>query len=79
MRPPFAPAYRRLTQRLVSFTQRLAQVMCRADVARFTGLGWDTVRELVRERLEADYGRPDLHGLHYLSIDETYVGKVRKF
>ena len=40
--------------------------MCLADVARFTGLGWDTVKELVQERLEADYGRPDLRGLRYL-------------
>jgi transposase len=53
--------------------------MCLADVARFTGLGWDTVKELVQERLEADYGRPDLRGLRYLSIDEIYVGKARKF
>lgn len=53
--------------------------MCLADVARFTGLGWDTAKELVQVRLEADYGRPDLRGLRHLSIDNIYVGKARKF
>jgi transposase len=77
--PPFAPAYRRLTHRLVAFVQTLAQVMCLSDVAGLTGLAWDTVKDLVKERLERAYGRPQLKGLRYLSIDEIYVGKAQKF
>jgi len=77
--PPFAPAYRRLTHRLVAFGQTLAQGMCRSDVAPFTGLAWDTVKDWVKEPLEQDDGRPRLKGLRSLSIDEIYVGKTRKF
>jgi transposase len=53
--------------------------MCLADVANLTGLAWDTVKDLVKERLEHDYGRPQLQGLRYLSIDEIYVGRAKKF
>lgn len=64
---------------MVDLAQRLAQVMCLSDVAGFTGLGWDRVKEVVKERLEQDYGKPDLRALTYLSVDEIYVGKARKF
>ena len=77
--PPFAPAYRRVTHRLVAFVQTLARVMCLSDVAALTGLGWDTVKDLVKAGLERDYGRPQLKGLRHLSIDEIYVGRKRKF
>jgi len=63
----------------VAFVQTLAQVMCLSDVAGLTGLAWDTVKDLVKARLERDYGRPQLRGLRYLSIDEIYVGRTRKF
>jgi transposase len=63
----------------VDFTQTLARVMCLSDVAGLTGLSWDTVKDLVKARLEKDYGRPQLKGLRHLSIDEIYVGKARKF
>ena len=58
--PPFAPAYRRLTYRMVDFAQNLAKVMCLSDVANLTGLDWDRVKDVVKERLEEDFGRPDL-------------------
>lgn len=63
----------------MAFVQTLAQVMCLSDVAGLTGLAWDTVKDLVKARLERDYGRPQLRGLRYLSIDEIYVGRTRKF
>jgi len=53
--------------------------MCLSDVAGLTGLGWDTVKDLVKARLEKDYGRPQLQDLRHLSIDEIYVGRAKKF
>jgi transposase len=53
--------------------------MCLSDVAGLTGLAWSTVKDLVKARLERDFGRPPLQGLRHLSIDEIYVGKARKF
>lgn len=53
--------------------------MCLSDVAEWTGLSWDTVKDLVKQRLERDYARPQLKGLRYLSIDEIYTGRTKKF
>lgn len=53
--------------------------MCLSDVAGLTGLAWDTVKDLVKQRLERDYSRPQLQGLRYLSIDEIYTGRTGKF
>jgi transposase len=63
----------------VGFAQTLARMMCLSDVAGLLGLAWDTVKDLVKERLESKYGRPQLQGLRYLSIDEIYVGRQKKF
>jgi transposase len=49
------------------------------DVAEFTGLGWDTVKDIVKRKLKRDFGRIDLRGVRYLSIDEIYVGKKRGY
>jgi transposase len=44
-----------------------------------TGLSWNTVKDIVKRRLKRDYGRSDLRGVRYLSIDEIYVGKRRGY
>lgn len=49
------------------------------DVADLTGLNWDTVKDIAKRRLRRDYGRIDLRGVRYLSIDEIYVGKRRGY
>ena len=49
------------------------------DVAEFTALNWDTVKDIAKRRLRRDYGRIDLKGVRYLSIDEIYVGKRRGY
>jgi transposase len=53
--------------------------MCLSDVAGLLGLAWDTVKDLVKARLERAYGRPQLKGLRLLSIDEIYVGQAKKY
>jgi transposase len=57
----------------------LSRVMTRADVSALTGLGWDTVKEIVQAQLQHDYGQPRLKALKYLAMDEIYVGKRKKF
>ena len=41
-----------------------------SDLAALTGLGWDTFKDIVKARLEKDYGHPRLKDLKRLSIDE---------
>ena len=45
------------------------------DAAELAGVGWDTAKEIAKRRLRRDYGRVDLRGVRYLSIDEIHVGK----
>jgi transposase len=54
-------------------------MMTVTDLAAVTGLGWDTVKNILKARLERDYGHPRLRGLERLSIDEIYFGRHKKF
>jgi len=49
------------------------------DLAAVTGLGWDTVKHILKTRLEKDYGHPRLKELQRLSIDEIHLGRKKKF
>jgi transposase len=64
---------------LSRYVVELSRVMTLADVSALTGLGWDTVKEIVQQQLQHDYGQPRLKDLKYLAIDEIYVGKRKKF
>ena len=77
--PPFAPAYASYTHRLQAFVEGLRGVMTVTDLAAVTGLGWDTVKNILKARLERNYGHPRLRGLERLSIDEIYFGRHKKF
>jgi transposase len=54
-------------------------MMTVTDLAGVTGLGWDTVKNIIKARLEKDYGHPRLKELQRLSIDEIYFGRRKKF
>src|SRR6516162_3042534 len=77
--PPFAPAYASYTQRLQRFVGDLRGLMTITDLATVTGLGWDTVKDIVKKRLQRDYGTPRLKDLKHLSIDEIYLGRRRRY
>jgi transposase len=67
------------TQKLAAYADTLSRVMTITDVAEVTDLGWDTVKGIVKARLQKDYGKIACKDLKYLSIDEIYVGKRKKF
>lgn len=67
------------THKLADYAQALSRVMTIADAAEVAGLSWDTVKDIVKERLQRDYGQIGLKGLQRLSIDEIYAGKRRRF
>ncbi len=50
-----------------------------SDLAALTGLGWDTVKNIIKAKLEKDYGHPRLKELKRLSIDEIYLGRTQRF
>ncbi len=69
----------RYTRQLEKLVEQLSRLMTLLDVAEFTALNWDTVKDIAKRRLRRDYGRIDLKGVRYLSIDEIYVGKRRGY
>ena len=54
--PPFAPPYVWYTYRLQAFVESLWGMMTVTDLAVVTGLGWDTVKKIIKARLEKGYG-----------------------
>jgi transposase len=48
-------------------------------LATLTGLGWDTVKNIIRARLAKLYRRPHLKEVRRLSIDEVYFGRHQRF
>jgi hypothetical protein len=78
-RPPFAPAYVHYTEKLAAYVNVLSRVMTISDVAAVTELSWNTVKDIVKARLQKDYGHIPLRDLKLLSIDEIYVGKRKQY
>ena len=50
-----------------------------SDLAAVSGLGWDTVKTIIKAKLEKDYGHPRLKELKRLSMDEIYLGRSQRF
>ena len=57
----------------------LRKAMSISDVARFTGLHWETVKNIEKAWLEKKYRKVRLGEVEYLGIDEVYLGKVLGF
>lgn len=56
----------------------LARFMTLSDIAGWLRLSWDTVKGVVKRRLEKDYRRIGYRGVRQIAIDELYLGRTRK-
>lgn len=74
-RIPYAKEKCQYTKRLGRYIQDLCQYMTIKAVANNLGMSWNTVKDINKERLKRKYGRPDLHGLRLIGIDEFAVKK----
>jgi len=71
----FCPdAYVRYTKWTARFVLGLRQAMSISDVARFTGLHWETVKNIEKDWLEKKYRKVRLDDVACLGIDEVYLG-----
>ena len=64
---------------MAKFVCTLSRWMTLGDVSAVSGLGWDTVKAIVKSDLGRRYGKIDLRGVRYLAIDEFYTGRKGKF
>ena len=72
---PFCPGpYARYTKSLARYVIGLRTQMSISAVARFTGLHWETVKNIEKEHLKRKYKRIRLKDTTVLGIDEVYLG-----
>lgn len=67
--------YSRITRHLGYYVLALRTAMSISDVARFTGLHWDTVKNIERDWLAKKYRKVGIGNARILGIDEVYLGK----
>jgi len=77
--PPFAQPYTKITRPLARLIVDLAKLMPLSDVALWLGLSWDTIKTVVKARLEKDSKRIGYRRVRQIAIDEIYLGKARRF
>ena len=77
--PPFVEAYTKITRKLGCLMVDLARFMTLSDIAGWLRLSWDTVKAVVKGRLEKDYRRIGYRRVRQIAIDELYLERTRKY
>lgn len=75
----FADPKKHYSRSLERYVIDLCHTLPIEKVAALTGLSWDTVKAIDKQHLQRQYKSFDLKALRYISIDEIYLGKKRKF
>ena len=71
--------YVRYTKWAARYVLGLRKAMSISDVARFTGLHWETVKNIEKAWLEKRSRKIRLGEVEYLGIDEVHLGRVLGF
>jgi len=72
---PFADPRRHYTHTFERYALDLCRHMTIQDVAQHLGVGWDTIKDIQKRYLQRRFGKPKLHKLKQIAIDEIAVGK----
>jgi transposase len=75
----FADPKKHYTRSLERYVVELSRRMTIKDVAEHLQLGWDTVKDIVSKNLRLRFGKPKLHKLQQIAIDEINVGKGHRY
>jgi transposase len=75
----FADPKHHCTHALERYALELARHMTIKDVADHLQLSWDTIKDLQRQHLQRKFGKPKLHKLKQIAIDEINVGKGHRY
>jgi transposase len=71
----FAKPLKRYTRSFERYALELSQHMTIQDVAEHLQVSWDTIKEIQACSLKRRFGKPKLHKLRQIAIDEIAVGK----
>ena len=75
----FADPKKHYTRSLERYALELARHMTIRDVADHLLLGWDTVKDIQARHLQRKFGKPKLHKLKQIAIDEINIGKGHRY
>lgn len=71
----FADPKKRYTRSFERYALDLSRHMTIADVAEHLQVSWDTIKDIQAKNLQRRFGKPKLHKLREIAIDEIAVGK----
>jgi transposase len=75
----FAEERRGYTHAFERYALDLSRHMTIKDVADHLGVGWDTVKEMQKRRLQRRFKKPKLKHLKHLAIDEISIGRGHRY
>jgi transposase len=75
----FADPKKRYTRAFERYVLELSRLMTIQDVAQHLGISWDTVKDIQARSLQRRFGKPKLHKLRQLAIDEIAIAKGHRY
>jgi transposase len=75
----FADPKKRYTRSFERYALELSQYMTIQDVAQHLLVSWDTIREIQATHLQRRFGKPKLHRLKQIAIDEINIGQGHQY
>jgi transposase len=75
----FADPKKRYTRAFERYVLELSRLMTIQDVAQHLDVSWDTVKDIQALSLQRRFGKPKLHKLRQIAIDEIAVGKGGRY
>jgi transposase len=71
----FADPKKRYTRTFERYALELSRHMTIQDVAEHLRVSWDTIKDIQTRALQRRFGKPKLHKLQQIAIDEIAIGK----
>jgi transposase len=75
----FADPKKHYTRSFERYALDLSRHMTIQDVADHLLIGWDTIKEIQSKNLRRRFGKPKLHNLKQIAIDEINIGKGQRY
>src|SRR5260370_11843980 len=75
----FADPKKRYTRAFERYVLELSRLMTIQDVAKHLDVSWDTVKDIQALSLQRRFGKPKLHKLRQIAINEIAVGKGGRY
>jgi transposase len=75
----FADPKKHYTRAFERYALELSRHMTIQDVAQHLHVSWDTIKDIQARSLQSRFGKPKLHKLQQIAIDEISIGKGHQY